>query len=205
MHNKILLTFTALNQALLYSFAMTVCQRMSDDPQFASFRTDVDLLKAETEALSVAIANANRGSQAQTAAKNDAMSVVVKRLKRLVYLLNGIEDLSDATIKTAGFDPRTDASTVKEFKTPTNLAVVDLREEVGAVKFTWSGCAAATNYGIETQIDGETTWQNGVYASAQSAVIRGLASGKYYWLRVCTLSTRERKSAYSEPIKVLVS
>jgi uncharacterized protein (UPF0335 family) len=203
MKNIVLLSYKKMAQAELNTFASTVYQKMIDDAQFSAQKNSVLELKAVNDAFAVAIANAYRGSQAQTIAKNECLSTVVDRLDRLAYEVNLLANDDENVVKASGFDVRSNSTVVRELTTPTNLSAVNVPEK-GAIKFAWAGSAAAINYAIEMQGSDTTVWKNGTYSTSQSVVVTGLEVGKNYAFRVCGLATRGRKSGWSDPVTVMV-
>jgi hypothetical protein len=204
VNNIILLSYKRLSQAELNTFATTVGQKMTDNVQFAPFKNYVEELKATNYLFAVALANAKRGSQEQVAVKNDCLTTVIRCLDRLAHEVNGLADGDTKIGLASGFDVvKSTPTVVTDISMPTNLTVRNA-EATGTLKLTWTGNAAAVNYGIEYQVKGEEIWRNGTYSTSQSALLSGLPSGEVVAVKVRGLGRKQMKSEWTEPVSMIV-
>ena len=120
---------------------------------------------------------------------------------------DGIEsmpDCDDNLVRAAGFTPVKASESVSDLPMPKGLyAVNDARS--GSIKTGWQAEPHSVNTAIETQIKGETTWQNGTYStSSRNNILSGFTPGTWVNVRIYHIGTRGLKSEYSEPVSVLV-
>jgi hypothetical protein len=204
MVNIILMSYKRLTQAELNTFATTVSQKMSDNVQFAPFKSYVDELKATNYEFAVALANAKRGSQEQVAVKNDCLATVIRCLDRLAYEINGLADGDTKIGLASGFDVvKLTSNAASEVTTPTNL-VVKNAEQTGVLKLTYTGNPSAVTYGIEYQIKGEEVWKNGTYSTSQNALLSDLPSGATVFVKIRALGRKQMKSDWTDAVSTVV-
>ena len=206
MINIIVLSYKRLPQAALNSFASTVYQKMTDDAQFVGLKSWVDALKIANDEFTTALANALRGNEAQTIAKNKCWDVVIKCLDKLAYEVNGLADGDEEIAKAAGFDVRKAPKEIKEVAIPTNLVALNLNDKTGAVSLSWNcDSTGVVQYAVEYQIQGETTWHNGTYSTSKSVVLMGIEPRSFLLVKIRSLGRKELKSDWTPPVGVLVS
>ena len=206
MLNIIVLSYKKLPQADLNTFASTVYQKMTDDAQFVGLKSWVDALKIANDEFTTALANALRGSEAQTNAKNKCWDVVIKCLDRVAYEVNGVANGNDEIAKAAGFAVKKASKEVKEVAIPTNLVALNLVDKTGAVSLSWKcDTTGVIQYAVEYQIQGEETWHNGTYCSSKSVVLTGLEPRSFILVRTRSMGRKELKSDWTQPVGVLVS
>ena len=205
MKNVALKTYRKKAQPLLYTFATIIHQYLSNDERFISLKPDYDTLKVENDAFNVALANALRGSEAQTRIKNTCYQAVLDRLDLLVMGVN-ILAKGDLEIGCAsGFDVPTEAQSIDEINKPTNLEVKNNEDDTGQVFVKWKKDSTVITVCIEYQKVGETNWQNGTYSTSSSAVLANLEAGSYYNVRIYGTGRKGLKSGPTNAVMVLVS
>ena len=205
MKNVALKTYRKKTQRLLYTFATIIHQHLSNDEQFISLKPDYDTLKVENDAFNVALANALRGSEAQTRIKNTCYQVVLDRLDLLVMGVNALAKGDIEIGRASGFDVPTEAQSIDEINKPTNLEVKNNEDDTGQVFVKWKKDNTVITVCIEYQKVGETNWQNGTYSTSSSAVLTSLEAGSYYNVRIYGTGRKGLKSAPTNAVMVLVS
>ena len=206
MINIIVLSYKKLPQAGLNTFASTVSQKMTDDTRFVALKPSVDALKIANDEFTTALANAFRGSEAQTIAKNKCWDVVIKCLDRVAYEVNGVADGNEDIAKAAGFDVKKAPKEVKEVAIPTNLVALNIVDKTGAVSLSWDcDTTGVIQYAVEYQIQGEETWRNGTYCSSRSVVLTGFEPRSFILVKTRSMGRKELKSDWTPPVGVLVS
>lgn len=206
MINIIVLSYKKLPQAGLNTFASTVYQKMTEDAQFVGLKTWVDALKIANDEFTTALANAFRGNEAQTIAKNKCWDVVIQCLDKLAYEVNGVANGNEEIAKDAGFDVRKAPKEVKEVAMPTNLVALNLNDKTGAVSLSWKcDSTGVVQYAVEYQIQGEETWRNGTYSTSKSVVLTGIEPRSFILVKTRSMGRKELKSDWTQPVGVLVS
>ena len=206
MINIIVLSYKKLPQADLNTFASTVYQKMTEDAQFVGLKPWVDALKIANDEFTIALANALRGSEAQTNAKNKCWDVVIKCLDRVAYEVNGVANGDEEIAKNAGFDVRKASKEIKEVAIPTNLVALNLVDKTGAVSLSWKcDTTGVIQYAVEYQIQGEEKWHNGTYCTSKSVVLTGFEPRSFILVRTRSMGRKELKSDWTQPVGVVVS
>jgi Fibronectin type III domain len=205
MKNVALKTYRKKTQRLLYTFATIIHQHLSNDEQFISLKPDYDTLKVENDAFNVALANALRGSEAQTRIKNTCYQAVLDRLDLLVMGVNVLAKGDLEIGRASGFDVLTEPQSIDAINKPTNLEVKNNEDDTGQAFVKWKKDNTVITVCIEYQKVGETNWQNGTYSTSSSAVLMNLEAGSYYNVRIYGTGRKGLKSGPTNAVMVLVS
>lgn len=198
---------TRLTDNSLRTFSDNVADKVSTDPQFNSIAAlATDELKPANTAYADMLKKAIGGSRLDVANKEKAREAVIGILNRLAQEVNIIADGDASVIMAAGFDVRKKGERSADDPGPvTDLLVLATLVE-GEVKCTWTKDVLANKTAFEWMLDepGQEAWVNGDYSDGAKLLIQGLPSKKYVKIRARSLASGNRKSAWSEPVRVFV-
>lgn len=187
------------------SFANIIYQRMKDDPQFINILPSVMSLKSLNTAFEVADGNAADGGKKLTIIKNECFKAMIAQLD---VVADGVEALAEGNEKIvldSGFELVEEAKTINEINMPTGLEAQNDEGHTGCVFTKWKSDKTVVGTMVEFQKVGETTWQNGPFCTANSAILTNLEAGNYYNIRVYGMGRKGLKSNTTASVTVLVS
>lgn len=195
--------FKRLPQSKISTFTATVTSRMLNDDRFVAFKTDVNVLKGLNEAFVNALANAADGGRELTAIKSAAMQQVIDQLEDVALDVERFANGDKIIAMAAGFEVYAEPTPINVLLKPVGLTAIN-EPRTGAFKLSWESVDGAVNYGVEYQIVGETTWQNGTYSTKKDVVMTGFGVGTFLKLKVRALGRKGLASDFSEPTSIVV-
>lgn len=186
------------------SFASSVFQLMTDDARFAFLADKVTILGTKNAAFTAAIAVANRGSEAQRAARRVCQSEMIEALDVLAYDVNGFAKGDEQIIKAAGFDTKKAAKSINEVPMPTNVTAKN-ETRSGEASSKWKGSTAAVGYNVFYRAEGQTDFKLGVFVTACSAVLTGLTPKTDYDICIQAIGRKGLISEMTDYVTVSVT
>ena len=186
------------------SIGFNIYQSVTTDPRFAHLKPVADALKAQRDAYEVANAKAVNGGTVLINEKNAAYVLFIAAIDSVADGVESRAECDENFVRATGFTPVKASESVSDLPLPKGLFVIN-DERSGSIKTGWQPEPNSITTVIETQIKGETTWQNGRYStSSRNNIISGFAPGTWVNVRISHLGTRGLKSDYSDPVSVLV-
>ena len=186
------------------SIGFKVYQKLTTDPQFVAFVPKAEILKAQRDAYDVANAKAVNGGSILIGQKNAAYDLFIEQMDKVADDIEMLADGDTGIAQAAGFPIVKAAEAITDLSMPKGLEAVNA-ERSGAIKISWKPDPNAINYGIETQAEGSTVWQNGKYStSSRNNILTGYASGVQLLVRIYSIGRRGLKSEATDPVRVLV-
>ena len=199
-------TYRELPQNTLASFADNVQVRMSTQPEYQAFATEVAQLKQQLDQYKEALANAVYGGVDRIAVKNERKEALLLMLDRIADQLNATYTGVDSWIVGAGMETMRGASyTNADLDAPYDLRVFS-RGESGSVtvSFRLASPSRVRNNAVEYSLDGGESWKNGSYSTATRIQLKGFPPRQEIKFRVRSLGAADRQSAWSKPVEVFV-
>jgi hypothetical protein len=204
------LAFKQYSDDKLVSFAHTVFQRMSTDPQYGAFKSFVDEVNSKNDRFIVCVADAKLGGKDRYNNRDVAKLNLLKVLTRLATEIQHSVNDNERFITDAGFEVRNvgrnnkkAAVVVKELDIPT-LTATDL-DNLGCAETKWNEIPNAIIYALQHREKGETSWQNGDYNHIGEFTFTNLESEKVYEFQVRALGPFSTSSAWSPTVTIYVS
>jgi hypothetical protein len=197
--------FKRMTQDKGNSFANVICQRMKADPRFELLMPYVNELKARNTAYELANADAADGGKVLTRIKKDCYTALMNQLDDVADHVEFLAKGDELVVLAAGFELIQEPKSINDIATPVVLKVENDPDHSGAAFVKFKADKNAVNTGVEHQKVGETTWQNGVFSTSNTATLTGLEAGAYYNVRLYSNGRKNLQSDKTVPVMVLVS
>ena len=199
------LAFKYLTQAEFKMFARIVELKMTNNPYFVHLLVEIAALKAANDALTIAVADADGGSEEQTIIKNNCIKAVSNVLDDLAKKVNTRANSDELIVLSSGFKLIKTRSTVAELPTPTFVELTNMTM-TGEAKSKWQ-CekSGVTSFTVQFQIKGEDIWRAAGTPSARELYISGIPSPSAITVRVCSNGTRNRQSEWVYSLPLMIS
>jgi hypothetical protein len=200
---NISLSFKRLTDSAFDVFANRVQLLMLKDAQFDSLKAEVDKLKLDYEAFSLALALAAGRATLAIKERNDKREVLNTRLLIIAKLVEILAGDDENVAIAAGFELRKAPQPIDKISPPSSFTVTNDAVST-AVLLKWKAGEGAVQYAIKHRVQGETEWKNGSYTTACSIVLKGFAQGSYVEFCACSTGRKEMKSDYTPPMGVWI-
>jgi hypothetical protein len=193
--------FRQFNDARLFMFASVMMQRLKNDPQFISFKPQLEELTTACSAFSAVLADPQARRAAKDATRNNLLDVLNLLAPAVEAFAKGDINIEEA----AGFDTRkTTISKVTSVDTPLNFLVLNT-PKTSEVRLSWKTVDGGLNYAIEHRLKGETVWHGGSFTTKREMLLSGFEPGTYVEFRLCALGRGELKSDWTSIVGVWIA
>lgn len=161
--------------------------------------SDVTAFLATLEQAHTSLQAAKADVKAKATAQQDAEAKVNQILGQLAAYVESIAGSDEKIITSAGLETKIARSTPSVSSPPTGLSTTAGDHE-GEIDLAWKKVANAKSYTIQFSPDppAPESWSHATIATASSARIEKLTSGKRYWFRVAAVGAMGQ-SGWSEP------
>lgn len=185
----------------LAAFAANVAQRMSSDPAYQAYLTAANELKDLAGQFKTAIDEARDRSVSHVIVKKQLREKTMEALNKIVDTLKLSYTGDPLWVLNAGFEiaAKETKPLPENLEPPFNLKVTSTGLE-GQLKLKFRILASRmvkTN-AVEYSIDNGSTWKNGMYCSSNGITITNLPKKQEVQIRVRSLGTGTKMSAWSE-------
>jgi len=201
MITHVSLGFAQLPDANLADFATGVHDGLlANAATFTTPPVTPAALATATGAFSSALAAANKGSVAQTAAKDVAHDTLVNLLRQLAIYVEGKANGDANTIRLAGFEAVTASG--RNPQSPLDKpSIVSIINEVSTqLLLRASSIQNAHAYEVQMQTAGGTWTATGTFTQARRIVIASLTPGTVYTFRIRAIGGSTGHSDWSDPV-----
>jgi hypothetical protein len=172
-------------------FVRQIVQEMKKNGKFNSPSPALATLTDAAGALEAAY-NAAQAARANAKEHTSIMNKKVNMLETLVMqeasYVQSVSGGDKATIESAGFAVRTEATRIGQLEAPAHVKVVPGLTD-GTVNISWKKVRGARAYNIERAKDSgrELEWANVFSSSKTRAVVNSMTSGLRYWFRIAAI------------------
>ena len=202
--SRTIISFTRLSDGDLEAKALSIVDKMTDNPAFPNpVPTLADVSAALTE-YSSAFSMAQNKDKVQIANKNIKREALLDLLRSLAAYVNFTANGNKSIIVSAGFDANKGITSASPMPDPKNFKVVSGRNSGQAVTSV-NGVRAVKSYVHQYTPDPLTDtsmWQS-KYVSSRVNVFDALEPGKKFWFRVAAIGTGDQV-AYTDAISMII-
>lgn len=199
MATHVSLGFIKLKDSDLVDFAQGVIDGLTDNADFPTPPVIATALNTKRNTFSSALAKANKGSVADTIAKNAARTDLEDALRQDAVYVEQISAGDEAKITSTGYDPMTHAHnpvatmTKAEIKRIENAASGSLLVRVNPIP-------NAHSYEVQTQTAGGAWQSSNTSSQARGIVLPNLTPGTTYNVRVRAVGAGGSYGDWSDPV-----
>jgi len=161
--------------------------------------SDVTSFLSTLEQAHTLLQTAKADVKAKTTAESDAETKVDRILTQLAAYVESIAGSDEKIVTSAGLQTKIARSAPSFVSAPTGLTTT-VGDHDGEIDLSWKKVANAKSYTVQFSPDPPTpeSWTHANIATASSARIENLTSGKRYWFRVAAVGAMGQ-SGWSEP------
>jgi hypothetical protein len=197
--------YLRLDGEKLVHYAQNLIAQSESRPEFAFVQAQLDAVKTAVVELDAILPEAVNGGRDRTTLKKHAIAALIDKLDLLVDAVE-LARLPAETMEKAGFGllsvRRSHAGT--EIATPLLQAAAQLGDGAIELRFALPDTARVQTNAFAWSADGGATWQYGAYGKRSPYKLLGLPPRHDVLIRMCSLGTHGRASAWSPPIGVFV-
>lgn len=199
--------YRLLRQAELTAYAANVVRSTQDNPEYTTLQDISGVLDALLQQYAVALAAARNGGRAETIRKNTLKVQVINQLNIIAAAVDQLAAGDPNVIVGAGFQMALPALRLSGELLPPTVIRLNSTGRTGEIRAFLNDDLpkAVATHSVEFSIDQGGNWQNGTYNSRRNFVIANLPNGRDILLRFRAIGFANRKSDWSEPVKVAVA
>ena len=202
--SRTIINFTRLSDGDLEAKALSIVDKMTDNPNFPNPVPSLADVSAALTEYSAAFSNAQNKDKVQVAIKNIKREALEDLLRSLAAYVNFTANGNRSVIVSAGFDANKESTSASPMPDPKNFRVVSGRNSGEAVTSV-SGVRGVKSYVHQYTPDPLTdtsVWQS-KYATSRTNTFVGLESSKKIWFRVAATGT-DGQIVYTEPLSMII-
>ena len=203
-NSKIIINFATLSDANLETRALSIVDKMTDNPNFPTPSPTLAELTAAATEYSDALSMAQNKDKMQIAIKNKKREALENVLRSIGGYVNFTANGDRSVIISAGFEANRDTTSALPMPDPKNFTVVSGRNPGEAVTSV-SGVKGIKTYAHQYTPDPLTAtsvWQS-KYVTSRTYTFEGLEPAQKIWFRVAALGTGDQ-IAYTDPISMII-
>lgn len=196
----------------LVTFAHTIKQRTTADPQYASLKLFIDDIGVRNQAFISSIADAVLGGKDRNDNKMVDRTALIRVLVTVAHQIEYLADNNPRVITDSGYEIRNAAKASRKAKDlpqitslETPVLTVKNLEKDGYAELTWDDIKNALYYGIQFKLRTETTWTNGQYNHIGEFTFTNLESDNVYEFQVRAMGAFGVLSSWSAPVPVFIT
>jgi hypothetical protein len=196
---RVLLGFAQDSDQGLIETAGAVRDGMTNNPLYPNPPVTMAALGQALDDFVEAVAIAAKGSQADTADKNQKREVLIGLLRQLAaYVQQTAKNLADLT--SSGFDAVSTSRAQTQLDKPAITAIKNGLSTQLILVIT--AIANARVYEVRYSEDGGATWQSaGLYQSTRGMIVHGLTPGRNYTVQVRAVGGSTTYSDWSDAVQ----
>jgi hypothetical protein len=200
-------SYKRLTQEALVLYASNIVNRMSADAAYTAYADDLAVFGPLVSQFKTAVENAKDRSIPNVIVKNQLRKKVEAMLDNLTDRLILDYKGDDTWIANAGMEVTAPpARSMGQLEPPANLRLINkgTRGELTVI-FDVPDPKRVVLNAVEYSSDKGVTWHNGTYGKNKSIQVSNLPGRQDLMIRVRSLGTLSRKSAWSEAVVAFVS
>jgi hypothetical protein len=139
-------------------------------------------------------------ARARTTQLNNCVDELDGVMSQIAGYVDNVAGGDEAKILSTGFDTRATPTAMSQPPPPPDALDTSISGYDGELDASWDTVAGARSYAIETSEDPPTTtsWKHAGVSTKSRFKIKGLQSGKRYWIRVAAINSAGQ-SGWSDP------
>jgi hypothetical protein len=196
---------TRLEHEKLVPYVHNLLQRCAAQPGLEALQPRLDAVKTAFDDFNAKLFEAVDGGRDRTARKKHAYEALIEQLDQLV-LAAELERVPVEVLVEAGFE----LAAEKRSRAGTEISPPEIRSasQQGAgtiaIEFVHPDAKSVQNYALEWSSDAGVTWQSGTFGKRSPIRLSSLPSMHHVQVRMCSLATHGRRSAWTEPVTAFV-